>query len=71
MKYVIIQVDDSRRIIVYKEGGLDLECYVADIGWVLDNDADIADHVLESYLEVALNSIDRALGNVICGVGRI
>lgn len=61
MKYVILQIDDSRRIKVHKEGGLDLEILVPGIGWVLDNDADIPNHVLESYLEVASISIDKAL----------
>lgn len=47
---IVINVDRYRRIRVYKEGGLDLEAYVNGIGWVLHNDADIPDHVINSHV---------------------
>ncbi len=51
--YVTIDISLNQRIIVYPEGGLDLEAYVPIIGWVNDNNADIPDHVVQSYINRA------------------
>lgn len=57
---ILINVDKNRRIRVYPEGGLDLECWIGGIGWVLDNEADIPDHVIASYLQEAHKAIKTA-----------
>lgn len=56
---ILLRIDDIRRIRVYKEGGLDLETHVKGIGWVLDNEADIADHVIDSYIFEARKILDK------------
>lgn len=61
MIHIVIQVDNDRRIKVYKEGGLDLEFHIPGIGWVVDNDADIPGHVINSYLEMAEQALFHAI----------
>ena len=48
---VIIQIDRYRRIILYEQKRLDLKIYIKGVGWVLDNDAEIPDHVIQGYLD--------------------
>ncbi len=60
---VMIHVDFGRRVRLYPEGGLELECWVDEFGWVMDNDADVADDQLADLLRqaaaVALASADK------------
>ena len=56
---IILHIDKYRRIRVYKEGGLDLEAFIPGIEWILDNDADIPDHVIDSYVIQARGILDK------------
>ena len=58
---VIINVDKYRRIRVNNQSGWDLEAYVKGIGWVLDNDADVSDHILNSHISTAITLLNKAL----------
>lgn len=61
---VAITVDAGRRMVVNEMGGFDLEALVPGIGWVLDNDADVADSVLEGHLTAAIGALCKANGNL-------
>jgi hypothetical protein len=50
---IIIKIDKYRRIAINSQSGLDIEAYVDGIGWVLDNEADIPDHVISGYIKQA------------------
>jgi hypothetical protein len=66
LKRVTINVDFDRRIQLYPEGGMDLECYVKGPGWVVDNDAEVSDSDLGDVLIQARNIIaDKAAQFVI------
>lgn len=39
IRRIIIATQENRRVILYPEGGLEMEQHVAGIGWVIDNDA--------------------------------
>jgi len=56
---ITLNVDKYRRIRIYREGGLDLEAFIPGIGWILDNDADIPDHVIDSYVVQARGILDK------------
>lgn len=56
---IILKVDEDRRVVINKHGGLDLEAKVDGIGWVLDNEADIPDHVVDSYVHQAKMILDK------------
>lgn len=60
MKSVVINVYGDRRIVITQTGGYDLEALVDGIGWVLDNDADIPDHVIEAHLKSAIKALQQA-----------
>ena len=51
---LIVRVDRHRRIKLYPEGGLALECYIEGPGWCVDNDADVSDTVVGAHLADAL-----------------
>lgn len=56
---IILKVDDDRRVVINKHGGLDLETKVNGIGWVLDNEADIPDHIVNGYVYQAKMILDK------------
>jgi hypothetical protein len=56
---IILKIDKYRRIVINDIGGFDLEAHVDGIGWVLDNDADVSDHVIRSYLEQAKDILSK------------
>ncbi len=60
---VVVRVDEQRRIRLYAEGGLDMEAFVPDVGWVLDNQADVSDATLGAYLIDARNIVADAAAN--------
>ena len=37
MRRITIEVEKGRRLVIYKEGGCNLEAYVDGIGWVIDD----------------------------------
>lgn len=60
---VIISVDHGRRIILYPEGGLNLEAYVNGPGWVLDNGAELPQGDFESLMGEVKKIVDNAAEN--------
>ena len=56
---ITLKVDDDRRVVINKHGGLDIETKVDGIGWILDNEADIPDHVVDSYVCQAKMILDK------------
>ena len=56
---IILKVDKFRRLIINDQSGLDLESYVDGIGWVLDNDADVPDHVIRAHIEAAKGILEK------------
>ena len=55
LQRITISVDHGRRVVLYPQGGWNLEAHVEGIGWVLDNDADVADELLADLLLQARN----------------
>jgi hypothetical protein len=37
LRRIVLSLEEHRRVVLYPEGGLDLECNVLGVGWVLDN----------------------------------
>jgi hypothetical protein len=58
MEKVIIQVNRDMRIVVYPQGGLDIESHVDGPGWILANDALITD----AEVSIVLSKAARAIG---------
>lgn len=63
MRRIIISLWDDRRIIVYPEGGLEVEVLVNGIGWVISSEA-IADAELADMLRQAARLTLASCGKV-------
>lgn len=50
LRRIVIATHDRKRIVLYPEGGWDIECFVTGPGWVLDNDADIMEPELSAAI---------------------
>jgi hypothetical protein len=57
---IVVNVHSGARIVLHPQGGLDLEVYVDGPGWVLDNDADVSDYQLHTWLMESLRIVENA-----------
>lgn len=57
IRRVVVVVDGNRRVVAYPGGGLHLEAFVAGVGWVLDDQAEVSDSVLLPLLEAARDAL--------------
>lgn len=53
IRRIVIDLNFGRRVILYPEGGMDLEAEVPGVGWVLDNDAYVPEPDLAGVLVAA------------------
>lgn len=57
IKHVTITLDFYRRVVLYPEGGINVEYLEPGIGWVLDTEAEVDDTALSNLLTRARNIV--------------
>ncbi len=60
MRNIVITLQFGRRIVLYPEGGMDLQRSVDGIGWVNDNAAANADELCREMVSGALSVVRNA-----------
>ena len=64
LRNVTVNVDSLRRIVLHPEGGVDLQAYDEQFGWVCDNGADVSDALLVAYLHEAVDRLLDSAGKL-------
>ena len=60
MHNIILNIDRQVRFTIFPEGGLEVEVFVDNLGWVLQSRNSTSDVIVYSYLKEASSLIMRA-----------
>jgi hypothetical protein len=60
VRRIILSTYDERRVILYPEGGVEVETFVSGIGWTLDVEGDTPDAEVAGLIRDALAVVTKA-----------